>query len=274
MIIDSHAHIWTMETSKFPFQPVLGYTPEKPAPVEMLLSEMERAGVEKAVLVQPSVYGWDNSYLLSCLDQYPDRLAGVCLVNPFDSQAPDLLSSLVSENRIRGLRLNPIGNPQDNWIHRPDQHRLWEKASELKVTICVQILPKQLDGLAEMAIRFPGVRIVVDHLAKPSSPSELNTPESREFLKLAEYPNVFMKLAALAYLSSQPFPFKDCSPLIQAAVEAFSPRRLVWGSDFPGILKFCSYQQSREYVLESLKHLSEGELDWIFYQTAEMLWFQ
>ncbi len=84
MIIDSHVHVWVQQPEKYPWQPIGGYVPENEASVEMLLAVMDAAGVEGAVLVQPTPYGWDNSYLLDAAERYPDRFRCVCLVDPLD----------------------------------------------------------------------------------------------------------------------------------------------------------------------------------------------
>jgi len=273
MIIDSHVHVWSEDKYQYPFQPVLGYIPDEPAPLEMLLTEMDSAKVDKAVLVQPSAYGWDNSYITRCLQRYPDRFSGVCLVDPGNPQAPEHLSNWVTRKGFCGVRVNPIGTPQENWIDHPDMAGIWGAARDLDIPICVQIYPNQLRGLADLVVRYPDVIVVIDHLAKPLSSIGSNTLEGQEFSKLAHYSNVYVKVAALAYLSKEPYPFKDIYHLIQLAVDAYSPQRMVWGSDFPGIKKYCTYQQTHDYVLESLKGLCQEELDNIFYKNTEKLWF-
>ncbi|MDE2839129.1 MAG: amidohydrolase family protein, partial [Chloroflexota bacterium] len=82
-IVESHVHIWTQDNN-YPFAPTL---PDVPVPTtdataEMLLEETGKAGVDHVVLVQPSTYGWDNSYLADSIARYPRQLAGVCLVDP------------------------------------------------------------------------------------------------------------------------------------------------------------------------------------------------
>ena len=65
MIVDSHAHVWSSDILFYPWSPILAHVPPPsvPAPVEVLVDDMDRAKVDKVVLVQPSVYGWDNRYL-------------------------------------------------------------------------------------------------------------------------------------------------------------------------------------------------------------------
>ena len=67
MIIDAHAHVWSSDPATYPWQPILAHVPPPTllAPVERMVADMDRAGVDKVVLVQPSVYGWDNRYLMS-----------------------------------------------------------------------------------------------------------------------------------------------------------------------------------------------------------------
>ena len=273
MVIDAHVHVWSDDTQRYPYQPVLGYVPDTPAPLEELLSLMTQAGVDRAVVVQPSVYGWDNSYLADCLSREPQRLAGVCLVDPLGKNPARRLAYWVRECGFRGLRLNPIGDRGGHWLNDSSQDVLWRQAARLDVPICVQLLPCQLDRLEDMVVRFPEVTVVIDHLAKPPAGEDPESPDARRFARLARYPNVIVKVAALAYLSREGYPFDDILPLVKLALEAYGPRRVIWGSDFPGILKYCTYQEALNPVLNALVGYSSAERAWVLGETAARLWF-
>ena len=101
MIIDTHLHVYADDESLFPY--VVGGKPARPASVEYLLPLMDEAGVDKAVIVQPRVYSWDNRYLAHCIEQFPDRFTALGLVDPTSPDRPDRLEELVTEQRFAGL---------------------------------------------------------------------------------------------------------------------------------------------------------------------------
>jgi len=85
---------------------------------------MDDAGVSHAVLVQPSVYGWDNSYLCDCLDHWPDRFAGVCLIDPDAADPRKELDHWCGERGCQGVRLNIIRQPDPSWLAAPKTMRV------------------------------------------------------------------------------------------------------------------------------------------------------
>ena len=116
-MIDAHLHLWTLEPKHYPWQQTLAHIPipTQPATVEELLPLLDAAGVDYAVAVQPSVYGWDNSYVCDCIERHSDRLIGVCLVNPRAANAAERLRYWCAERGCRGLRIQ---------LHRADRRRL------------------------------------------------------------------------------------------------------------------------------------------------------
>ncbi len=272
MIIDSHVHIWAMEPERYPWQPVGGYVPDEPASASMLLATMDAAGVERAVLVQPTPYGWDNSYLLDSAREQPDRLRVVGLVDPFSPGAPEALIELAGRQGLRGIRLNWNLQPLESWEASLVQWEIWNVCQRLALPVCIQMTPDYMD-LAEMvAGGHPGVRIVFDHLARPHMPPAPKSQEFRRFLDLARYSNCYAKLSGLYYYSAEPSPYADTWPLLQATVQAFGPSRCMWGSDFPFVLKRWNYGQALE-VVQSRLELTEFDLRWILSLTAESLWW-
>src|SRR3954469_12016388 len=85
LLIDTHLEVWTLDP-RFPFrhpeQPDLKV--DAPAPIENQVAQMRDYGLAYAVLVNPRYYGWDNSYLSSCLRRYPKQFVAHGLINPED----------------------------------------------------------------------------------------------------------------------------------------------------------------------------------------------
>ncbi|NDF96236.1 MAG: hypothetical protein EB107_10455, partial [Proteobacteria bacterium] len=83
-VIDTHVHVWALD-DKPGHQPAAGAKiawPKGPAPVEWLIGDMDGYGIAHSVLVQSSAFGWDNTYVIECLEAHPGRFAGIGLVDP------------------------------------------------------------------------------------------------------------------------------------------------------------------------------------------------
>jgi predicted TIM-barrel fold metal-dependent hydrolase len=272
MKIDSHVHVWVQKPRQYPWQPIGGYVPENEAPAEMLLALMDSAGVDGAVLVQPTPYGWDNSYLLDTVERYPRRFRCVCLVDPLAEDGSQTLRRLVEEHLIAGIRINWNIHSPELWLTNAHHHMLWKTASELAVPICLQLTPEHLRLLGNMADEY-AVRVVVDHLGRPAKAAQPSASQFEELLSLAKRENVHVKLSGLNYYSGEAAPYRDVWPLIEAVCERFGARRCMWGSDFPFVQDHWSY----DGLLSTVKNdwrLNPEELDWILGGTANRLWWQ
>ena len=110
MIVDPHVHVWINDPA-YPWPVENTNPPEEDRTAEMLLEVMGAHGVDRAVLVHPIHYLWDNSYAVDCAARYPDRFMAVGRVNPEDADAPDHLSRWTEETCMHGVRIRPRGDP-------------------------------------------------------------------------------------------------------------------------------------------------------------------
>ena len=273
MILDAHVHVWVQNPDRYPWQVIGGYIPETEAPVEALLAVMDAARVDGAVLVQPTPYGWDNSYLLDCARRYPDRFRTVCLVNPLTEEGAVNLKCLVSEFRIAGVRINWNLHPTSIWQANPYHLSLWETISELNLPVCLQMTSDQIGLLAELAGKYPQVRIVIDHLGRPRRGGQPSDPAFAQFLGLAQRANIHVKLSGLNYYSDQQAPYRDVWQLVQSVYRQFGAQRCMWGSDFPFVQEHWSYQLLLSTVQQDW-NISAADLEWVLGGTAFKLWWQ
>ena len=241
-MIDAHVHVWSLDAARYPWQQTLAHVPipTESAAGEQLIAEMDAAGVSHAVLVQPSVYGWNNDYLCDCLERWPTRFVGVCLVDPRAADAGDRLRHWVAGKGCRGLRINIIADKDPGWLLEPTREPLWEAARALDVSIAFQMLPAHAPIVGELARRQRDVTFIADYLG----PAAFHDGSGLEAMdRLGPEPNVWYKVQALGLDSRRPYPFEDLWPLFRRAVDRFGSGRLVFGTDFPHIYKDCSYAE-------------------------------
>jgi len=231
-MIDAHVHVWTLEPDRYPWNQTLAHVPipSAPANVEALISKMRVAHVSHAVLVQPSVYGWDNSYLCDCLDKYPGLFAGVCLVDPHSTHAADDLRYWCGDRGCQGVRVNLIADDDVDWILGTAQQGLWNAAAELAVPVALQVRSHHAATVAALATRRPELRFIIDSLGPDSFHSGAGV---RAVKLLAPRENVFFKLLALGQESREVFPFRDLWAVYRAMITFVGSHRIVFGSDSP-----------------------------------------
>jgi predicted TIM-barrel fold metal-dependent hydrolase len=270
MRIDAHCHAWVVSPERYPWQPVGGYLPQQDASGTILLKQMDAACMDRAVLVQPTPYGWNNAYLLDVVRQFPDRFRVVCLVNPFAQDSPQLLAQMVHNHGVKGVRFNWNLDTDHCWDEDILHQRIWSTALDLGIPVCLQLANSQVPQVERLARRFPKLRIVLDHLGRPVPGSAPDSELFLAFLALAKLPNCYAKLSGLYYFSKQPVPYADAWPLLKASLHAFGANRCLWGSDFPFILDRWSYEGWLNTIQDQVG-FSVKDLGWILGDTATSL---
>ncbi len=267
-LVDSHVHVWTRDP-RYPWAPETKNPPETGATAEALLGLMNASGVEKTVIIQVIYYRWDNRYLADVLKKYPQYFRGVARVNPQDPAAPDALSKLTEEHRFHGVRISPAGDASGDWFRGPLMPPLWKRCLDLKVPMTVLAPVTRMPDVARLADRFPDLTIVIDHMAD----SPLNHPEQLDqLLSLHRFPKLYVKISHSWSLSSQPYPYLDSQRQIKRLYDAFGPRRLMAGTDWPLVEKYCTYAQAIEIAQKRISFLNAEDKRWICGLTAEQVW--
>ena len=174
--IDTHLHVWSGDFERYPF--AAGRREAEPAPVELLNAVMGAAGVDRAVLVQPIHYLYDNRYVADCLARFPKRFAGIGLIDQKAAEAPDQLENLVREQGFSGLRIHLKSRVDDpsEWA-TADQDSLWERASALGACFCVHGPCDHLPAVSPIVARFPDVPVILDHIG--GAPTDESAPYPR-----------------------------------------------------------------------------------------------
>lgn len=270
-IVDAHAHVWSADIRAYPWAPHDRVAlPASPAPIESLLDALGTVGGCRAVCLQPRVYGYDHAYLNQVLADHTGHVAGVCIVNPIRPSAPNELQDLVRQHGYRGLRLNPMADPDPDWLSGPSGRPLWEAAGALGLVVSLLIDPHQLGLVASLARDFSDTPILIDHLGRctPTTPSA----DVRALLQLADFSNVSLKVSALSTLSAQPYPYLNLHALVGDCYRAYGPQRLLWGTDFPHILADGPYRTAFDALASAMPFIDSSHLPAIMGGNAARLY--
>jgi len=272
IIIDAHPHIYSDDLDKYPSidDP---WNPGEPATAEDLKSKMDETGVAKAVFIQTSTfYQWDNRYVMDSTRQYSDWATGVVTLSPDHPEHLDVLEDAVNNYSVRGLRGT---TDQNGRLDSPNVKRIWTKARDLGIVVNCMVMD-DLDRVPEieaLATKLDDLSIVIDHCFMLNTFRK--TEETLQALeRLSKLPNVHAKLTSGTHGSPRIYPHEDMHSPLKRVIDAFTPQRCVWGSNFPNALwsKGTSYAQNLSLFTDELG-LSKSDQEHILGKTAERLWF-
>jgi predicted TIM-barrel fold metal-dependent hydrolase len=269
MVIDSHLHVWSNEPDRYPWA---GKGTTEAGSVELLLETMGKSDVDKAVIVQPIHYLYDNTYVADCLKQYPGKFSAMAIMDRHRPDAVEHLVKLVTEDGFEGLRMH-LGRPDDptEWA-APDQDPIWRKAEELGASFLSFGPAEKQSAVQPIIARCPGVKVILDHLGGAPIDEEPPYPRLNHVLNLASYPNVYVKFTPQAGLSNEDFPLADTHATYERIYDAFGPQRLMWGTDFPHILRNIGYENGLALFRDHLPFLNDNDKEWLLSKTALSIW--
>jgi predicted TIM-barrel fold metal-dependent hydrolase len=273
--MDCHLHVYSKDTSAFPWANPKGAVPPEPSGVEDYLDIAGRAGITKAVLVQPSAYALDSSYMRAVVDRYPDRFRFMVIADYRNENGPRGLEKEMEDPRMCGGRLNLIADERTPEVlgKDPSVLRTVEVLAEKKKVVGLHIRQDQF-GLAEaIAARFPQGRFVVDHLGYPEPAETVPSSYAKTIDRLAGIGNVYFKLSGYEMKSKAGYPFKDMTAFAACLLEKAGSKRCLWASNYP----FVGLASKVEQVLGLVDGLTAGdgevESD-ILFRTGESLFWK
>ncbi|MCC5578470.1 amidohydrolase [Microtetraspora sp. AC03309] len=277
MLIDTHCHVISQDLARYPRAPIGGKQSEwadsRPVTAEEMAARMDETGIRQAVLVQATTaYGYDNSYVLDSTRQRPDRFVAVGTFDPLRPDAASALESAIRDDGLAGVRLFTSGSTvpvQGEWFAAPETFAFWEKAGELDVPVCLQMrLGPATKQLEEVLERFPGVRVLLDHIGYPDiAPSP--AAAGHDVAELARHPGLYLKLTH-RNLERLRDVGKEAAGFIEPVLEAFGAGRITWGSNLPAAEQ--SLPELLRLAEEVLAEVREADREEIFAGTARRLY--
>ncbi len=222
---DAHCHVFG-PAHRFGFAPGRTYTPPD-AGVEQLEALHERMGLSRAVLVQASCHGTDNSAMVDALQRAPGRYGGVAMI---DESCEDSEIDRLHDAGVRGARFNfvrHLGGGDLGALERTTRRvapRGWHMVVHLDAA-----------DLAEFSSVLLGLPcpFIVDHMARVPAAGGIDQAPFAALLKLMEHERAWVKISGAERLTDggRP-PYDDVAPLARALI-AEAGDRVLWGTDWP-----------------------------------------
>jgi predicted TIM-barrel fold metal-dependent hydrolase len=263
VIVDSQIHMWPPNTPERPWAP--GAKPQLPEPftIERVVPMIDDAGVERVVIVPPTLEGERLDYAQQAAKRYPGRFG---IMGRIALDRPDRAARLATwrdQPGVLGVRLN-FGEAEAAWLTNGTADWFWPAAEKANVPVMF-LTSGQTPLFAAIAERHPGLALIIDHMGVSSAAvrSKIIPQAIAQAAALARYPNVSVKLSSAPLMSAEPYPFRDMTPHIQRLYEAFGPQRCYWGTDITNSYAKATYRQRVTHFTQELPFLSESDKDWI-----------
>lgn len=283
MIVDTHVHVFTDDRKKYPqirdtdragkipSITEIGQTEWPLTTVEILMQEMDKAGVDKATLVQAYfVYEYDNRYTIDAVRAHPQRFAAVVVLDPMDPSAPDELSRMVETQAVAGIRFMRGRLPESS-LGKPETYALWQRIEQLGIPLAINDRLAELPKIRKPLERYPGVKVALEHAWGHKVGTPPDFAHLQPLFSLADNPNVYIK-TAINNIAAAREEGGTPQQLYTRLVEVFGARRIMWSSNYPAHPRFGSVKSRLEIAKKELAFLSESDRSWIFGETALSLY--
>ena len=274
MIVDSHTHVASLDTDRYPTSPTgvgSNWWSEGPNGADELLSAMAVAGVDRAVVVQAvGVYGYDCRYAIDAVTAHPEQLALVGAINMEGDDPPRDLAILAANAPLGGVRLFGVGGTSPGWLADGRADEVWAAAAELGCSIIPTLFAADLPGLRSPIEAHPRVPVIVDHCGFPDLTGGAPYDSATTLFDMADLGSVSLKVSSHILLDARAA--GDPADLIDRLAETFGADRLCWGSDYPQT-QALSYAEMVDLGRHAARRLAPLDQDAFLGGTSAALWW-
>jgi hypothetical protein len=291
-VIDAHVHIWDeykgMRYGEVPVEN-LGYGKirfnskiesllppsfvDNAVTAEILLAYMDDNHVSKALILQNPCYGDQKEYVSECLKKYPDRF--IATMGKIDPRKTDNIFNeiniLINEYSCSGVKIEVPDVPF--LIDEPEYDPMWKKIIEDDLMVVLDlgfedgVFDWQIERLTNLLKRFPEIRMRLPHLGI----SRLwDLKQEYPYIELQKTLNLFKINKDNLYLDMSAMPFFDTKEdypdirnqeILRIVYETIGSEKIIYGSDFPTILKLRTLKQCIEFITKQCDFLSFSDIE-------------
>jgi L-fuconolactonase len=268
MRIDSHQHFWRYEPAQYPWiradWPLRrDFLPADLAPI------LRAAKLECCVAVQARQSLEETRWLLGLATQHNFIKGVVGWVDLRGENLTEQLTAFANNPRFVGVRHVVQDEPDNNFLLQPKFVRGIAELQFFDLAYDLLIFPHQLPAAIQLVRKFPRQRFVLDHVAKPYIKRKKLWPWAGHIRELAQYPNVFCKISGMVTEADwSGWKKADFTPYLHIVFEAFTPRRIMYGSDWPVCLLSAGYGRVYDLAASYCQKLSAAEQERVFGGTA------
>ena len=269
MKIDSHHHFWKYSAEEYPWIGDSMSVLRRDFLPEHLRAEIAAVGIDGVVSVQARQTLGETEWLLSIADRNDFIKAVVGWVPLAEPGVRDAVAKFAANPKLRAVRHVVQDEPDDRFILGADFNRGVSVLKDFGLVYDILIFERQLVPSIEFVDRHPQQVFVLDHIAKPRIGDNAIEPWRANIRELARRPNVFCKVSGMVTEADwKTWSEEQLRPYFDVVLEAFGPRRLMFGTDWPVCLAASGYARWVDVVRKFASGISAEEQEWLFGKTA------
>lgn len=269
MRIDAHQHFWNYDPERYSWIGEGMETLARDFGPAHLAEELGAAGLDGAITVQARQDLDETRWMLGMANEHPFLRGVVGWVDLCSDGVTAQLDELGADPHLVGIRHVLQDEPDDGFMLRPEFQRGLAAMAGRGLVYDLLVFPRHLPNAIQLVDAFPEQPFVLDHLAKPPIASGELEPWRADLRRLAEREHVACKVSGMVteadWTRWRP---EDLVPYMDAALEAFGPARLMFGSDWPVCTLAAPYQAVHAVAAEWAAKLSPDEQASLFGECA------
>jgi L-fuconolactonase len=266
--IDAHHHLWKYSAKEYPWiSDGMGAIRRDflAADLEQVLKE---SGIAGAVTVQARQTLEETTWLLE-LAGSTSLIRGVVGWVPLTNSNVGRELEEFGSRKLKAVRHVVHDEPDDFYILREDFNRGVALLKQFNLGYDILIFERHLPQTIQFVDQHPTQAFILDHIAKPRIKEHQLEPWRASLSELARRENVYCKLSGMVTEAEwSSWNEKDLQPYVDVVLEAFGPRRIMFGSDWPVVLVASSYKRWADTARRMIRSLSTEEQNWIMFRTA------
>jgi L-fuconolactonase len=268
--IDAHHHLWKYSPDQYPWMLEGMERIRKDFLIPQLQTVTQMAGVTGTIAVQARQTIEETKWLLKLAATTPLIRGIVGWVSLVEDKAEIYLSQFSQDRKLRAVRHVLHDEPNEFYMLREDFNRGISRLRDFGLVYDILIFERHIPQTIEFVDRHPNQIFVVDHIAKPQIKRQIFSPWNMGILELARRGNIYCKVSGMVTEADwKIWTQADLRPYFDAVLNAFGPKRLMFGSDWPVIEVACEYAQWAHIVRSWISELSAAEQSEIMAGTAK-----
>ncbi|MEO6739500.1 MAG: amidohydrolase family protein [Chthoniobacteraceae bacterium] len=269
MKIDSHHHFWKYSAAEYPWIDDSMAALRRDFLPEDLRQEIAHADIDGVVTVQARQTVEETRWLLELAAQHSFIKGVVGWVPLAEAGVQKELERFAPQPKLRAVRHVVQAEPDDRFILGADFNRGIALLKQFGLVYDILILERHLAPALEFVDRHPQQVFVLDHIAKPRIKDGALEPWRANIRDIARRQNVFCKVSGMVTEADwKTWSEEQMRPYFDVVLEAFGPKRLMFGTDWPVCLAASGYSRWVELVRKFSARLSADEQDCLFGKTA------
>jgi L-fuconolactonase len=273
MSVDAHFHVWRLGRADYGWlTPALGriYCDFS---AQDWLALAAPLGIQGGVLVQAAPTAAETEFLLQVAQGQAQVLGVVGWADLGAADAPQHIAGLATQDKLKGLRPMLHDLPDADWILQAVLAPALQAMVEHDLVFDALVRPVHLPRIRELARRHPGLRIVIDHGAKPDIARGQWQPWADELRRVADETGAVCKLSGLLTEAGDRAGDPEAlAPWVAHLLDCFGADRLLWGSDWPVLALAGDYAAWWQLCRRLMASLTPAQRQSVFGGNARLVY--